>query len=87
MTFVENFLFAKRKSFIKRIEKITINNDDYFESGILGKCPNVKEIEITNPKYKIKDGMIYSSDESELIYCPPGLEITEYTIPNKTIFT
>lgn len=40
------------------------------------------EVEEGNENYTSIDGILYTSDEKTLIYCPPGNKRTSYTIPD-----
>lgn len=61
----------------------SILSDDYYEtdfwllqnySSMTPNCPNLSEVIVSeqNTTYKAIDGVIYTKDMKQLVYCPPG---------------
>ena len=71
---IEGYSFEycnKLTNFMIYSENITLSG-----TGIFYKSKMLKEIKVNddNRSYKIKDGILYSIDERDLILCPPGKE-------------
>ena len=60
-----------------------------FGDGTFSGCLNLKNITVDpdNPTYTLKDGVIYSKDETELFFYPPSDPADSFTVPEgvKTI--
>ena len=67
----------------KTDETYTIPKNVTIGNAAFAGCTNLKNIELEggNTKYKVKDGVLFSEDETSLICYPAGKKDTSYTIP------
>ena len=63
---------------VKISKNIKAIGEDAFVS-----CKNLSEFEVEpeNQKYSAIDGILFNKDATELVFCPCGKKMTEYTVP------
>lgn len=82
-----NNLYSMSGSFTgaTALETITIPKEQY---GIITEmftgCPNLQNIiiEEANTFFSSENGILYNLEKTSLVYYPPGLDETEYVVPN-----
>lgn len=72
------------------IRTVDIGKRDSFSAGMFNNCSRISEIIVSeeNETYCGKDGIIFTKDEEELVFCPRAYgdnHDKEYTIPQGTL--
>ena len=62
------------------------NLTDFSATSIFRGCPDISDIEVSgqNPEYMSADGILYSKDKSVIVYVPPGMKKSNFSIPEGT---
>lgn len=60
------------------------NAVDSIEAGAFARCSNIISFSISagNVKFSVVDGVLFNSNKTELLQCPPGKIASTYIIPN-----
>lgn len=69
-------------SFCKELETVTLPK--YVDEIYITECPSLKEINVDedNPNFCSADGVVYSKDMTEVVFCPQAKEGAEFVIPD-----
>ena len=66
-----------------KLKKISLGNS--FKSDFTAtECSGIEEVTVSedNPNYMTKNGVVYSKDETRLVYYPPNLSGEEFQVPD-----